>query len=101
MKFKEKIINFCKWIWLQVKDWHNLIILGVVFPCFFALCVLIVAFALFLADGKIHLIIATSSVIAFWVGPFTPFWPICIAITLGIRKFIDSIWKPKHKKENQ
>ncbi len=100
MMIKRKIINFFKWIWKQVKDWHNLIILAIVAPAFFALCVFLVALALFFTDGKIHLIIAGSTVIAFWVGPFTPFWPICIAITLGIRKFIDSIWKPKHKKEN-
>lgn len=97
-KVKRKIINFLKWIWIQVKDWRNLAILCVVAPVFFCLCVFLVALGLFFTDGKIHLIIATSTVLAFWMGPFTPFWPLCIAITLGIRKFIEIIWRPKNLK---
>ncbi len=94
-KIKQKIVNFFKWIWTQIKDWHNLIILIIVAPAFFCLCVLLVALGLFFIDGRIHIIYAASLVVAFWVGPFTPFWPLCIAITLGVRKFIDSIWKPR------
>ncbi len=98
---KRKIINFFKWIWVQVKDWHNLVILGIVAPVFLCLCIFLVALVLFFTDGKIHLIIATSTVFAFWMGPFTPFWPLCIAITLGIRKFIESIWRPRHPKKDK
>lgn len=100
-KIFQKIVDFCKWIWSQVKDWHNLIILLIVAPLFFCLCVFLVALVLFFTDGKIHIIVAASSVTAFWAGPFTPFWPLCIAITLAIRRFIDSIWKPKHKKSKE
>lgn len=97
-KIKQKVINFIKWIWQQIKDWHNLVILLIVSAAFFCLCVFLVAVALFIIDKQIHIIYASSLVIAFWMGPFTPFWPICIAATLGIRKFIDSFWKPKHNK---
>ena len=100
-KIWNKIVTFFKWIWIQVKDWHNLVILAIVAPLLFCLCVLLITVALFFTDGKIHLIIATSTVLAFWAGPFTPFWPLCIAITLGIRKFIDCIWKPKHKNKRE
>ena len=98
-KIKQKIINFCKWIWTQVKDWHNLVILLIVAPTLFCLCILLVGIGLFFTDGKIHLITAAGIVTAFWMGPFTPFWPLCIAITFGIRKFIDSIWKPRKLKK--
>ncbi|MBQ0083817.1 MAG: hypothetical protein KBS52_03515 [Clostridiales bacterium] len=97
-KIKEKTINFCKWIWVQVKDWHNLLILLIVAAVFFCICVVAATFIMFLADGKLHIIAGTAAVLAFWAGPFTPFWPICIAATLGIRQFIDKIWKPTHKK---
>lgn len=94
-KIKQKIINFFKWIWTEIKDWHNIIILLIVAPVFFALCVLPVTVGLFFVDYKIHIITACSIVTAFWVGPFTPFWPICIAITLTLRKIIDKFIKPK------
>lgn len=100
-KIWNKILNFFKWILFQLKDWHNLVILAVVTPLLFCLSILLIAFGLFFADGKIHLILATSTALAFWAGPFTPFWPLCIGITLGIRKFIDSIWKPKHIKQKE
>lgn len=102
-KIKQKVINFINWILKQVKDWHNLIILAIVAPALFLFCIFLVTLALFFTDGKIHLIISASTVLAFWMGPFTPFWPLCIAITLGIRKFIDSIWRPKqlNKKEDR
>lgn len=29
---------------------------------------------------------AATLVLAFWAGPFTPFFPICIAVTLAIKK---------------
>lgn len=90
-KLKLKAINFCKWIWHQVKDWHNLVILLVVAAAVFVLCVAVVTAVMFFADTKIHILAATAAVIAFWMGPFTPFWPLCIAITLAIRKIIDKI----------
>lgn len=31
---------------------------------------------------------------AFWAGPMTPFFPLCVAITLAIRKILDKLlWK--------
>lgn len=32
-----------------------------------------------------------TAYLAFWAGPFTPFFPMCIAITLGIRRIVDKI----------
>ncbi len=94
-KIKSKVLNFFKWIWNQVKDWHNLVILLIVAAVLFLICLFIVALGLFLIDKKIHLITAGGIVLAFWMGPFTPFWPLCIAITLGIRKFIEIIFYNK------
>ncbi len=100
-KILTKIKNFFKWIWEQVKDWHNFVILLIVASSLFLLCVFLVGLGLFFTDRKIHFITAFSLVLAFWAGPFTPFWPLCIAITLFIRKIIDSIIKPKKAKKDR
>lgn len=33
----------------------------------------------------------------FWLGPFTPFLPLCVGITIGIKEGINR-WKKKKKK---
>ena len=30
-----------------------------------------------------------SAYLVFWAGPFTPYFPLCIAITLGLKKLIE------------
>ena len=35
-----------------------------------------------------------SAYLVFWAGPFTPFFPVCVAITLFLKK----VWK-RHKSE--
>lgn len=99
-KIKLKIINFCKWIWSEVKDWHNLVILAVVAVLVFGLGVLGVQLVAYFTGKDWHFMASVTIVTAFWVGPFTPFWPLCIAITLFIRKLIEKIWLPKHNNNN-
>lgn len=36
---------------------------------------------------------------AFWLAPFTPFLPLCFAITFGVRKIVDKI-RDKHNKKD-
>lgn len=95
LKIKSKVIAFCKWIWSEVKDWHNLVLLLIVAAAFLVLCIIAVTLALIFIDGKIHIIYAVGVVIAFWVGPFTPFWPICIAVTLFISRFLKKFFAKK------
>lgn len=75
------------WIKQELTDWRTLVI-------FF-----IIAFILytptwggylyfFIFKSKLALTIATVYA-AFWLGPFTPFWGIVIAITLGIKKLME------------
>lgn len=76
------------WIKQELSDWRTLVV-------FF-----IVAFILytptwggylyfFIFKSKLALTIATVYA-AFWLGPFTPFWGIVVAITLGIKKLIEN-----------
>lgn len=43
-------------------------------------------------------VIATAY-LAFWAGPFTPYFPLCIAITLGIKRLFDKKKENTDKKE--
>ena len=42
--------------------------------------------------------VVASSCLAFWAGPFTPFFPLCIAITLGIKKIMRKVFQKKAEK---
>ena len=48
----------------------------------------------FIFKLNIFLVVATACA-AFWAGPFTPFFPLCIAVTLAIKKLL----KRKDRKE--
>lgn len=90
-----KFLSFLKWLWMQLKDWRTLIIFIVVllvmyFPTY--------GFLLFSLIFKNPWFAGAATVYAaFWAGPFTPFFPICIALTLGIKKIISKIAKKKNK----
>ena len=79
----KKIINYLK---NECTDSKTLILF---------LCVIVVMYMpvwggyllYFIFKMKILFVIA-SMVMAFWVGPFTPFFPFAIAITLFIKKFL-------------
>ncbi len=86
-KIKTKIINFFKWIWTQLKDWHNLIILAVV-TVVMTSPIWVCGILGFINNSAVLLGVA-GGYFAFWLGPGTPFWPLCIAITLLIRKLLE------------
>ena len=92
-KLKKKIINFLKWLWIQIKDTRNLIILVIVALVMSSPIWVCTAIGL-ICDLPVLIGIATTY-FAFWLGPATPFWPLCIAITLFVRRIID-----KKKKRN-
>lgn len=83
---KEKIKRFFKNIWEECKDVKTLIIL---------LIVILIVYSpvwggyllYFIFKLNIFLVVATACA-AFWAGPFTPFFPLCIAITLAIKKLL-------------
>lgn len=33
--------------------------------------------------------VVATTYLAFWAGPFTPYFPLCIAITLGIKRLFE------------
>lgn len=98
IKLKNKFIKFCKWVWQECKDWHTVVIFAVVVVVMYSpvwggyLC-----HALF---GWKWCSVMATAYLAFWAGPFTPFFPLCIAITLGIRKIVDKIKGKDKTKDN-
>ncbi len=90
---KTKIINFFKWIWTQLKDKRNLLIL--IFVVLFMTSPTWVCGILGFIFRSNLLIGIAGSYILFWMGPLTPFWPLAISITLLIRKCIEKFNK-KH-----
>lgn len=96
-KIKKKVINFFKWIWAQLKDWHNLVILLFVFLILTA-PIWVCGTIGFIYDSATLLGVA-GAYFAFWLGPITPFWPLCITLTLLIRKGIEKF--NSKKDENQ
>ena len=96
-KIKNKFINFCKWVWNECKDWHTLVLF---------IIVVIVMYTpvwggyllYFLFKSKWAMGVA-STYLVFWAGPFTPYFPLCIAITLGIKKLFDKFKSKRDKRE--
>lgn len=90
-----KIVSVWKWVWKQLKDWHNLVIFVIVFLV--VSCEVWVPYLIGVITGDGYWFAIGSACWAFWLAPFTPFLPLCIAITLGIRKLWDKIKRRKHE----
>ena len=81
---KERIKNFLLWIWSECKDKRTVALL---------LLVMAVMHAPVWGGYLLHALfgwewcsVAASAYLLFWAGPFTPFIPLCIAITLWIKR---------------
>lgn len=101
MNFIKKIIgkvkNLIKWIWSECKDWRTLVVFIIVYCV--VMSPVIVGYTLyFVTKNEWHLTYA-SVWLLFWFGPFTPLIPLCIAISLGIKKLLKI--KKKHQEEKK
>lgn len=88
-KLKIKFINFCKWVWSECKDWRTLLLFGIVVVLMYT-PVWLGYILYFVFKSKWAMGIA-SAYLVFWAGPFTPYFPLCVAITFGIKKIIEKI----------
>lgn len=93
-KFKDKFVRFCRWIWRECKDVKTFLLL---------LLVIAVVYSPVWGGYLLHAIfgwkwasVMASACLLFWVGPFTPFFPICIGITLSIKR-----WKERRTNKQQ
>ena len=81
---KNKIVTFIKWIWNECKDPWTLMLLGLVILVVYS--PVWVGYILFWIFRWKWALISATAILAFWAGPFSPFFPLCISITLGIKK---------------
>lgn len=84
---KKKIIDFLKWIWQECKDWRTFVLLVIV-------CI-VIGFPVwggyvlyFITQWEWALIVATA-LLAFWWLPGAPYFAVCVAVTLAIKRFFE------------
>lgn len=96
-KLKKKIASFCWWIWRECKDVKTLLLLLLVIVVVY--CPVWGGFLLhWLFRWKWALAAATACLL-FWAGPATPFFPLCVGLTLAIKKALQTRKNRKHKEE--
>lgn len=81
---KNRIKNFMRWVLDECKDKTTLLLL---------LCVAVIVYSPVWGGYLLHFLFGwkwcsavASACLIFWSGPFTPFFPICIGITLWIKR---------------
>lgn len=95
MSIWQKIKNALQLVSKQLKDWKNWII--------FIVVMLVVGSEVWI-PGLIGVLTGNAwwygvaaVCWAFWLAPFTPFLPLCLAVTFAVRKIFDKIKKrPKN-----
>lgn len=95
IKFKALI----SWLIKQLKDKKNIVIFIIVFLVLSS--EVWIPYLLAIITGNKWWWGIGSACWAFWLAPFTPFLPLCIAITFGVRKIFDKIQKHKQTKQNK
>ena len=92
-RLKRKLIRFIMWIIRECKNWQTILLLLIVatiiqIPTWGGLLLY------FIFGWEWALAVGTIAAI-FWAGPFSPFWVVCITVTLGIKKLIEKIFQRK------
>ena len=90
---KQTAINFFKWVWRECRNWQTIALL---------LLVCIIVGAPVWICGLLGLLFnwtwawaVFAALLAFWWLPGMPYFAVCVAITLGIKRFFQK-YKRKH-----
>ena len=94
---KEKTHNIIDRLKNECKDWKTLIVLICVIAIMYSPVWL--GYLLYYIFKWNWCIVMGAVTFAFWFGPFTPFFPLCIAITLFIKKIMQ-VKKRKKGEQN-
>ncbi len=98
-KVWQKIKSFCIWLFKQLKDKKNICIFIIVFLLLSS--EIWFSYAMALITGNKWWWGIGSACWAFWLAPFTPFFPLCIAVTFAVRKIVDKISAKRVKNEKK
>ena len=94
-KILKTILN---WLKTNLKDTKNYIIFAIVFLLLSS--EVWVCYILGFVFKSAKLIALASVFWAFWLGPFTPFLPLCVALTVLIRKILGKLFWNENKNKN-
>lgn len=61
------------------------------YSCCFDVCPVWLGYILYFVFKSKWAMGVASAYLVFWAGPFTPYFPLCIAITLSLKKLIEKI----------
>ena len=92
-RIRRKLIRFFMWIMRECQNWQTIVLLLLVatviqLPTWGG-------YLLFLLFGwKWAFAVATVAAI-FWAGPFSPFWVICVSVTLAIKRSFTKVTREK------
>ena len=90
-----------KWLWMACHDWRMVLIyVGWMAVVGCEVWVpLVIAWLTTDSSLRAWMLSIAGTCEAFWLGPFTPFMPLCIALTIGTKALIDKAVERKSRKE--
>ena len=94
---KKKIKNFLSWVWRECKDWRTFALLVVV--CLVVGLPVWGGYLLGLLTNWAWAYWMASALLAFWWLPGAPYFAVCIAITLAIKRFFEKRQRKLAKKK--
>ena len=92
---KKKIIEFFSWIWHECKDWRTFVLLVIV--CFVIGFPVWGGYLIGMLTGWEWAYWMASALLAFWWLPGAPYFAVCVAVTLAIKRFFEKR-QEKHAK---
>ena len=85
-KLWDKFKKFLFRIKTECRDLRTIVLFVIV--CAVVYSPVWLGFTIFAVFGFKWALIAATTCCAFWAGPFTPFFPICIALTFAIKRLL-------------
>lgn len=86
-------MRLLRYVGAALKDWRNWLIFAAVYAVMTS--PMWAGWLLFFVTGNPWHLTYSSAYMAFWALPFTPLIPLCVAITMGIRKLIHKKKPPR------
>lgn len=83
-KIKEKAAKILLWLKNELGDRRTILLYLIVLAIMYS--PVLVGYPLYFLLGWKWCLIMASSYLLFWAGPFTPFIPVCLVITLFLKK---------------
>lgn len=96
---KKKIIEFFSWIWSECKDWRTFVLLVIV--CLTIGLPVWGGYLLGMLTGWEWAYWIASALLAFWWLPGAPYFAVCVAVTLAIKRFFEKKQEKRAKSEKE